>query len=100
MITSVLNYDPTGGDDADTDYKKRIVLLTDVSNVSGATLAFVPNENLAYKVGNTIVNGVIESVEGPELDLFSGELLYIKGLTQEVKRVVEQTDLFRFTFEF
>jgi hypothetical protein len=43
---------------------------------------------------------VIESVEGPELDLFSGELLYIKGLTQEVKRVVEQTDLFRFTFEF
>jgi hypothetical protein len=51
-------------------------------------------------VGNNPVSGVIEDVEGPELDLFSGELLYIKGLTQEISRVVEQTDVFRFTFEF
>ena len=76
------------------------MLLSDVSNVSGATLSFVPNESLNYVVMETPVSGTIESVEGPELDLFSGQLLYIKGLTQGVRRVTEQTDLFRFTFEF
>ena len=63
-------------------------------------LGFVPNETLTYMVGVNPVQGTIESVEGPELDLFSGELLYIKGLTQEISRIVEQTDVFRFTFEF
>ena len=76
------------------------MLLSDVSNVSGATLSFVPNESFNYVVTETPVSGTIESVEGPELDLFSGQLLYIKGLTQGVRRVTEQTDLFRFTFEF
>ena len=98
-ITAVLPYSSPDDPDADV-FDKRIILLTDVSNVSGSTLSFVPNENLTYIVNDNPVTGVIESVEGPELDLFSGELLYIKGLTQEIRRVTEQTDLFRFTFEF
>jgi len=98
IITAVNNTDP---EDASAGAAgKRIVLLTDVSNVSGSTLGFIPNETLTYMVGDNPVQGTIERVEGPELDLFSGELLYIKGLTQEISRVVEQTDVFRFTFEF
>tara|TARA_E500000305_G_scaffold111818_1_gene127955 strand:+ start:8443 stop:10503 length:2061 start_codon:yes stop_codon:yes gene_type:complete len=100
IITAVLPYDETGGAIFDASINKRIVLLTDVSNVSGSTHGFVENETLTYLVGNNPVSGSIENVEGPELDLFSGELLYIKGLTQEISRVVEQTDVFRFTFEF
>jgi hypothetical protein len=98
IITAVNNTDPE--DENTGAVGKRIVLLTDVSNVSGSTLGFVPNETLTYMVGVNPVQGTIESVEGPELDLFSGELLYIKGLTQEISRIVEQTDVFRFTFEF
>jgi hypothetical protein len=100
IITAVLPYDETGGNIFDASINKREVLLTDVSNISGSTHGFVVNETLTYMVGNNPVSGVIEDVEGPELDLFSGELLYIKGLTQEISRVVEQTDVFRFTFEF
>jgi hypothetical protein len=98
-ITAVLPYSNPNDPDDDV-FGKRVVLLSDVSNVSGATLSFVPNESLNYVVMETPVSGTIESVEGPELDLFSGQLLYIKGLTQGVRRVTEQTDLFRFTFEF
>jgi len=100
IITAVLPYDETGGNIFDASINKREVLLTDVSNISGSTHGFVVNETLTYMVGNNPVSGVIENVEGPELDLFSGELLYIKGLTQEISRVVEQTDVFKFTFEF
>ena len=100
IITAVLPFDETGGNIFDASINKREVLLTDVSNISGSTHGFVVNETLTYMVGDNPVSGVIENVEGPELDLFSGELLYIKGLTQEISRVVEQTDVFKFTFEF
>lgn len=83
-----------------TDLRK-FVLVTDISNNAGNTLAFTKNESLSYTNTDGVVVGVtIDQVLGPELDLFSGDMLYIEGLTQEISRFFEQTDIFRFTFEF
>ena len=75
--------------------------LTDIKNISGVTLGFRVGETVDYPLSSGgIVTGTITGVQGPELDLFSGEMPYIKGLTQGVTRVVEQDEIFKFIFEF
>ena len=75
--------------------------LTDTKNISGTTFGFRVGETIDYPLSSGgLVTGTIVAIDGPELDLFSGEMPYIKGLTQGVTRVVEQDEIFKFIFEF
>ena len=81
------------------------ISLTDVKNISGVTHGFRAGETIQYPLASGgIVTGTIRSgtnsVRGPELDLFSGQMPYIQGLTQGIVRVVEQDEVFKFIFEF
>ena len=81
------------------------ISLTDVKNISGVTHGFRAGETIQYPLASGgIVTGTIRSttnsVRGPELDLFSGQMPYIQGLTQGIVRVVEQDEIFKFIFEF
>ena len=88
-------------DPSDLTGLRKFLLVTDISNNAGNTLGFNLNESLSYTNSDGDSVGVtIDQVLGPELDLFSGDVLYIEGLTQEVSRFFEQTEVFRFTFEF
>ena len=76
-----------------------------VKNISGVTHGFRAGETIQYPLASGgIVTGTIRSgtnsVRGPELDLFSGQMPYIQGLTQGIVRVVEQDEVFKFIFEF
>ena len=73
------------------------LLLTNVSpSASSAALGFDTNERLTLpdSTGATVTN-----VFGPELELFSGKMLYIEGI-DPVIRTFEQTDVLQLTFEF
>jgi len=72
------------------------IFLTNVVSGSLAnTTGFVSGETLA--VNDLELN--ITSVSPPELNLFSGKMLYIKSIEQ-VKRNAEQLDLFKINFDF
>ena len=73
------------------------LLLTDISpSATSATLGFDVGERITLpdSTGATINN-----VFGPELDLFSGKMLYIEGI-DPITRTFEQTDVLQLTFEF
>lgn len=77
--------------------------LTDIKNISGVTMGFSDGETITYPLASgALVTGTIlaDGVNGPELDLFSGQMPYIQGLTQGIVRVVEQDEVFKFVFEF
>lgn len=77
--------------------------LTDIKNASGVTLGFSDGETITYPLASgALVTGTIlaDGINGPELDLFSGQMPYIQGLTQGIVRVVEQDEVFKFVFEF
>ena len=81
------------------------ISLTDVKNISGVTHGFRAGETIQYPLASGgIVTGTIRSgtnsVRGPELDLFSGQMPYIQGLTQGIVRVVEQDEVFKFIDQF
>ena len=69
-----------------------------LNNLVGQKIRHTDDNNL--NTDGVVVGVTIDQVLGPELDLFSGDMLYIEGLTQEISRFFEQTDIFRFTFEF
>ena len=77
------------------------LFLTNVKNISGATDGFVIGERLDYQLaaGGTI-SGTLSAVIAPEIDLYSGEMVYIKGLDSAITRVTEQREDFKFVFEF
>ena len=78
-----------------------ILSLSDVSDTSGSTFGFVVGETITYPdASGADISGTISRVSGPELNLFTGELPYIKGLSQGITRVAEQDEVFRFIFEF
>ena len=82
---------------------RAILSLTDIKNISGVTLGFSDGETITYPLASgALVTGTIlgDGVNGPELDLFSGQMPYIQGLTQGIVRVVEQDEVFKFVFEF
>jgi len=66
-----------------------------VSGSSSDTVGFIAGETLA--VNNLELD--ITSVDPPELDIFSGKILYITGIEQ-VTRNIEQLDLFKINFDF
>jgi hypothetical protein len=81
---------------------KNTLFITNISNKSGSTFGFVENEKVSFysPVQGITVDADVEKIEGSELDVFSGETLYIKGLTTPVTRVFEQEEFFKFIFEF
>ena len=66
-----------------------------ISGSSSNTTGFIAGETLA--VNNLELN--ITSVSPPELNLFSGKMLYITGI-EEVTRNAEQLDLFKINLDF
>tara|TARA_Y100000114_G_scaffold45689_1_gene41327 strand:+ start:386 stop:2383 length:1998 start_codon:yes stop_codon:yes gene_type:complete len=81
---------------------KNTLFITNISNKSGSTFGFVKDETVSFysPVQGATVSAEVEKIEGSELDVFSGETLYIKGLTTPVTRVFEQEEFFKFIFEF
>lgn len=73
------------------------LLLTDVSpSATSATLGFDVGERITLPDST---GATISRVFGPELELFSGKMLYIEGI-DPVTRTFEQTDVLQLTFEF
>ena len=73
------------------------LLLTDVSpSATSATLGFDVGERITLPDST---GATINRVFGPELELFSGKMLYIEGI-DPVSRTFEQTDVLQLTFEF
>ena len=72
-----------------------VFLTKVVSGSSSNTTGFIAGETLA--INNLELD--ITSVSPPELNLFSGKMLYITDIEQ-VKRTAEQLDLFKINFDF
>jgi len=72
-----------------------LFLTNVISGSSSDTVGFIAGETLA--VNDLELN--ITSVSPPELNLFSGKMLYIQSIEQ-VKRNAEQLDLFKINFDF
>ena len=73
------------------------LLVTDLSrSASAATAGFAVNEVLTLPDST---GATITSVSMPELDAFSGTMLYIEGI-DPVVRQFEQTDVLQLTFDF
>ena len=73
------------------------LLLTDISpSATSATLGFDAGERITLPDST---GATISQVFGPELELFSGKLLYIEGI-DPITRTFEQTDVLQLTFEF
>ena len=66
---------------------------------SADTTGFTGGETLSANNGTTTIELTIESFSPPELNLFSGQLLYITSIEQ-VTRNAEQLDLFRINLDF
>ena len=76
------------------------LFITNVSPGSSAdTTGFTGGETLSVNNGTTTIELTIESFSPPELNLFSGQLLYITSIEQ-VTRNAEQLDLFRINLDF
>lgn len=74
-----------------------------LTNVFGSQTSspygFTGGETLLASNGVADIELTIESFSPPELNLFSGQLLYISSIDQ-VKRSTEQTDLFKINIDF
>ena len=66
---------------------------------SADAVGFTGGETLSVNNGTTTIDVNIESFSPPELNLFSGQLLYITSIEQ-VTRNAEQLDLFKINFDF
>lgn len=90
---NVLNLFGFGGSAGD-------LYLTNVIYGSSAdTVGFTNGETLGVWNGSTILSLNVVNVSAPELNLFSGNLLYISNIEQ-VTRNAEQLDLFKINFDF
>ncbi len=86
-------------------------LVLDFTNIRGGSgdvfltkvVSGNPNVDVGFRAGETLaVNNLeldITSVDGPELNLYSGKMLYITDIEQ-VTRNAEQLDLFKINFDF
>lgn len=70
-----------------------------VSGSSADSRGFTGGETLTVSNGTENLELTIESASPPELNLFSGQLLYITSIEQ-VTRNTEQVDLFKINFDF
>ena len=76
------------------------IYLTNVVYGSSAnTVGFTNGETLGVWDGSNILSLNVVGVSPPELNLFSGNLLYISNIEQ-VTRNAEQLDLFKINFDF
>ena len=83
--------------DVNSDPPTGTLLLTDISASSaGASLGFDVNERITLPDSS---GATVSRVHPPELNLYSGKLLYIEGI-DPVNRTFEQTDVLQLTFEF
>ena len=82
--------------DVDSTAKTATIFLTQVygANASG-TVDFTVEEELTTTVGEA----TIKTINGPEIDLDSGRMLYIEGITA-VSREDEQEDVIEMVFDF
>ena len=84
-------------DDVNSSPPTGTLLLTDVQKSStGASFGFDINERIVLPDST---GATVNAISGPELNLFSGKLLYIEGI-DPVNRTFEQTDVLQLTFEF
>ncbi len=82
--------------DADASAKTATLRLTQVyGGTASGTLDFVVNETLTTTAGVA----TIKTITGPEIDLDSGRMLYIEGITA-VSREDEQEDVIELVFDF
>ena len=73
------------------------LLLTDVSpSATSATFGFDVGERITL-TDSTVAT--VNNIFGPELELFSGKLLYIECI-DPITRTFEQTDVLQLNFEF
>ena len=72
------------------------IRLTQVyGGTASGTVDFTVGETLTTSVGQA----TIKTISGPEIDLDSGRMLYIEGITA-VSRQDEQEDVIEFVFDF
>ena len=89
----VLDFTSPGGSSGN------LYLTNVVYGSSADTVGFTVGETLGVYNGSELLSLSIKGVSPPELNLFSGNLLYITSIEQ-VKRNAEQLDLFKINFDF
>ena len=89
MIAEIFNIQEIGDPTA-------TIRLTQVyGGTASGTVDFTVGETLTTSVGQA----TIKTISGPEIDLDSGRMLYIEGITA-VSRQDEQEDVIEFVFDF
>ncbi|MAL45850.1 hypothetical protein [Hyphomonas sp.] len=89
LIAEIFNIQETGDPTA-------TIRLTQVyGGTASGTVDFTVGETLTTSVGQA----TIKTISGPEIDLDSGRMLYIEGITA-VSRQDEQEDVIEFVFDF
>lgn len=89
IVLSFSNIDGASGD----------LYVTKVLPVAESPFGFTGGETLYANNGSSTIDLSIENISPPELNLFSGQLLYITSVDQ-VTRNPEQIDLFKINIDF
>ena len=70
-----------------------------LTQVYGATASGTVDFTVAEELTTTVGEATIKTISGPEIDLDSGRMLYIEGITA-VSREDEQEDVIEMVFDF